>query len=136
VTTLLLSASHRAQIEREARAAFPGECCGLLEGKRDGDFIRITALHPARNLSSDNDRFEIDTADHFAAIRAARANGHEIAGCYHSHPNGKAEPSARDAEGAWEGDFIWLILGNAEFAAFASGREKKWTPIYISNLDM
>jgi proteasome lid subunit RPN8/RPN11 len=82
----------------------------LLEGVRDGDTIRVTALHAARNLSSDGDRFEIDPADHFAAIRAARANGHAIVGCYHSHPNGKPEPSARDAEGAWDGDFVWLIM--------------------------
>ena len=109
MTTLLLSASHRAQIEREARDAFPRECCGLLEGVRGGDAFRITTLHPARNLSTDNDRFEIHPADHFAAIRAARERGHEIVGCYHSHPNGKAEPSARDAEGAWDEGFVWLI---------------------------
>ena len=116
MTTLLLSRAHRAQIEREAREAFPSECCGLLEGAGDGEIIRITALHPARNLSSDNDRFEIDPAGHFAAIRAARANGRAIVGCYHSHPNGKPEPSARDAEGAWGEGFVWLIaavLGNA-----------------------
>jgi proteasome lid subunit RPN8/RPN11 len=113
VTTLLLSAAHRAQIERETRAAFPNECCGLLEGARDGETICITALHAARNLSPDSDRFEIDPADHFAAIRAARANGCEIIGCYHSHPNGKAEPSARDAEGAWDEDFVWLIAAVA-----------------------
>ena len=110
MTTLLLSGALRAQIEREARAAFPHECCGLLEGAHDGDAIRITALHPARNLAAESDRFEIDPADHFAAIRTARANGHVIVGCYHSHPNGKAEPSARDADGAWDEGFIWLIV--------------------------
>ena len=102
MTALLLSPSQRAQIEREARAAYPRECCGLLEGLREGDAIRIAALHPARNLSSDKDRFEIAPADHFAALRAARAKGRAIVGCYHAHPNGKSEPSARDAEGALE----------------------------------
>jgi proteasome lid subunit RPN8/RPN11 len=109
VSTLTLSAAHRVQIEREASNAFPRECCGLMEGARDGDVIRVTALHPARNLSVDGDRFEIDPADHFAAIRAARANGQGIVGCYHSHPNGKAEPSTRDAEGARDESFVWLI---------------------------
>jgi len=116
VTTFFLSAAHRAQIEREASNAFPRECCGLLEGERNGDAIRIVGLHPARNLSAESDRFEIDPADHFAAIRTARANGQEIIGCYHSHPNGRAEPSARDADGAWAEGFIWLIAavsGNA-----------------------
>ena len=30
-------------------------------------------------------------------------------GCYHSHPNGRAEPSAFDLEGAAETGFVWLI---------------------------
>jgi proteasome lid subunit RPN8/RPN11 len=129
VTALLLSASQRAQIEREARAAFPRECCGLLEGLREGDAIRIAALHPARNLSSDKDRFEIAPADHFAALRAARANGRAIVGCYHSHPNGKSEPSARDAEGAWDEGFIWLIAATRDSAVLLAGfarRQDGW----------
>ena len=36
-------------------------------------------------------------------------NGHEIVGCYHSHPNGRPEPSKRDLEYATEDGFIWLI---------------------------
>lgn len=121
MTTLLLSATHRAQIEREARAAFPSECCGLLEGTRDGETLRVTALHPARNLSTESDRFEIDPAGHFAAIRAARTSGREIVGCYHSHPKGNAEPSARDAEGAWDEGFVWLIAAVSERAVSMGG---------------
>jgi proteasome lid subunit RPN8/RPN11 len=104
---VFLANALRERIAREARATFPRECCGLMEGEREGDAIRLIALHPARNLSSGNDRFEIDPADHFAAIHAARSNGHEIVGCYHSHPNGRAEPSARDGNG--EDGFLWLI---------------------------
>jgi proteasome lid subunit RPN8/RPN11 len=100
---LLLADDLREQIAREARAAFPRECCGLIEG----DALRVAALHPARNISEDADRFEIDPADHFRALRMARANGRAIIGCYHSHPNGRAEPSARDGDG--EDGFLWLI---------------------------
>jgi proteasome lid subunit RPN8/RPN11 len=120
VTALLLSPAHYAQIEREARAAFPRECCGLLEGEWEGDAIRAIALHPARNLSSDSDRFEIDPADHFAAIRAARANEREIVGCYHSHPNGKPEPSMRDTDGAEGENFLWLIAALSDGAVSLS----------------
>jgi proteasome lid subunit RPN8/RPN11 len=135
VTTLLLSHAHRAQIEREAHDAFPRECCGLLEGAPDGDTIRVTALHTARNLSSDSDRFEIDPADHFAAIRAARANGRAIVGCYHSHPNGRAEPSARDSDAAWEEGFVWLIAAVTKNALALSAFHRDgtgWSKIEIA----
>ncbi|MGN6516517.1 MAG: Mov34/MPN/PAD-1 family protein [Rhizomicrobium sp.] len=112
MTTLLLSRAHRAQIESEARAAFPRECCGLLEGKCDGDTIRVTALHSTRNLSAHSDRFEIDPADQFRLLHAARARGRDIVGCYHSHPNGRTTPSARDGDS--EDGFLWLIAAVAD----------------------
>jgi proteasome lid subunit RPN8/RPN11 len=109
IATLILPPALRVQIETEARAAFPRECCGLMEGVPEGDAVRAIALHTARNLATRADRFEIDPADHFAALRTARANGNEIVGCYHSHPNGHAEPSQRDAEFANDNGFVWLI---------------------------
>ena len=137
MTTLLLLAAHRAQIESEARAAFPRECCGLMEGVREADAIRVIALHPARNLSSDSDRFEIDPADHFTAIRAARAGDREIIGCYHSHPDGKAEPSSRDSEGAWDEGFLWLIAAVSAHAVTASGFARVsggWQPLELKEI--
>jgi proteasome lid subunit RPN8/RPN11 len=113
-----LPAPLAANILAAARNTFPHECCGLLEGVRDGENFRVTALHPARNLAASQDRFEIDPADHFTARRAARAAGHAIIGCYHSHPDGKARPSATDLAGAGEEDFLWLIASNQDLAAF------------------
>jgi proteasome lid subunit RPN8/RPN11 len=122
IAALVLPQALRAQIEAEARAAFPRECCGLIEGRRDGDVIRAIALHPARNLATDADRFEIDPADHFRALHKSRANGHEIVGCYHSHPNGVAKPSSRDIASAIDEQFVWLLcaINNSEtkIAAF------------------
>jgi proteasome lid subunit RPN8/RPN11 len=113
-----LPAPLAAQVRAAARAAFPHECCGLIEGVRDGDIFRITALHPARNRAASPDRFEIDPADHFAARKTARANRRAIIGCYHSHPGGKAQPSAADLAGAGEDDFLWLIASDEDLAAF------------------
>jgi proteasome lid subunit RPN8/RPN11 len=67
-------------------------------------------IHPAANLAAEPDRFEIDPADHIRLLRASRGRGHDIVGCYHSHPNGRAEPSARDREYAFGDDFLWLIV--------------------------
>jgi proteasome lid subunit RPN8/RPN11 len=101
-----------------ARAAHPKECCGLLEGARDGDVFRVHAVHPARNRAPRSDRFEIDAADHIAAQKAARANGHAIIGCYHSHPDGVAQPSPADQAGAAEEDFLWLIVAGEDLKSF------------------
>jgi proteasome lid subunit RPN8/RPN11 len=121
IAALLLPDSLRAQIQSEARAAFPRECCGLIEGGREGDTIHAVALYPARNLSEDADRFEIDPADHFKALHATRANGHEIVGCYHSHPNGVAEISARDRDGATDDGFVWVICATTSKDARLAG---------------
>jgi len=112
----------RAQILREAKGVHPHECCGLVEGVREPGNFHITALHPARNLAGVPDRFEIGPQDQFAAYRAARARGHAIVGCYHSHPNGRAAPSAADQAGAGEEDFLWLIASGESLSAFVYSR--------------
>ena len=118
MTRVALPEQLRGQILREAAAAHPNECCGLMEGACEGQAFRITALHPARNLASSPDRFEIDPIDQFAAHKAARARGHAIVGCYHSHPGGRAEPSAADQAGAGEENFLWLIAAGEVLNAF------------------
>jgi proteasome lid subunit RPN8/RPN11 len=110
----------RAQILAEAHAAAPRECCGLVLGRREGvDAVLAAALHPARNVAVAADRFEIAPEDHFRALRAAREAGQAVIGCYHSHPNGVAQPSAHDVAGAGEDNFLWLIATPAgTLAAF------------------
>jgi desampylase len=115
--TLFLPVELRARIESEARAAFPRECCGLIEGIQDNGAVRAVALHPARNVALRADRFEIAPEDHFAELKAARANGRDLVGCYHSHPNGEAKPSASDAAGAGEENFLWVIASLTDRAA-------------------
>lgn len=118
MTRVILPAALRSGLLAAARAAHPRECCGLLEGARGGADFRIAALHPARNLAGETTRFEIDPADHIAAQKMARARGQQIIGCYHSHPDGRAEPSAADLAGAGEDGFLWLILAGETAAAF------------------
>jgi proteasome lid subunit RPN8/RPN11 len=112
----------RAEVLRAARDAGERECCGLISGALENSVARIVALHPARNRAECADRFEIDPQDQFDALRRARAAGHAIVGCYHSHPGGKAEPSAADLAGAGEEDFVWLIAAGEVLAAFVYRR--------------
>jgi proteasome lid subunit RPN8/RPN11 len=81
----------------------------LIEGARRGEEALAIALHSARNIAARADRFEIAPQDHFAALKTARVNGRDLIGCYHSHPGGKAAPSATDLAGAGEEGFLWLI---------------------------
>jgi proteasome lid subunit RPN8/RPN11 len=104
---VLLPPSLLGQIEAEACRAFPRECCGLVEGVWQGGQAHVLALHPAPD--GEVDRFAIDPGVHFAALKMARAKGHRLIGCYHSHPGSEAVPSKRDREGAGEGNFLWLI---------------------------
>jgi proteasome lid subunit RPN8/RPN11 len=132
IETLMLGSRLQAQIGAEACATFPRECCGLMEGVREGSVARVLAIHPVRNRAEEDDRFEIDPATHIGLLRRLRGSGREIIGCYHSHPNGSAKPSARDREAAIDRDFLWLIAAvdpwreggqNVTFGAFEIGRE-------------
>jgi proteasome lid subunit RPN8/RPN11 len=98
------------RIVGHAREAVPDECCGLLLGRDD----EIVEVAPARNVADDpRTRFLIDPADHFEALRAARARGLAVIGFYHSHPASPPEPSARDvAEFAYPG-YLYAIVSLA-----------------------
>ena len=71
------------KIVAHAVADLPNECCGLLIGT--AEIIEDAAR--ARNTKRSRTRFQVEPADHFAAIRRARAAGFEIIGAYHSHPS-------------------------------------------------
>jgi proteasome lid subunit RPN8/RPN11 len=87
-----------------AAAAAPREACGLLIG-RDAMVQRAVA---ARNLATDPSRYEVAPVDHFAAVRAAREDGLEVIGAYHSHPASPAVPSPTDRDAAF-GGFLFVI---------------------------
>ena len=83
------------------------ECCGLLAG-RDGVITRTFA---ASNAASDPVRnYEIAPQELFRLMREIRDAKLELLGIYHSHPNGKNEPSARDIKLAYYPDTVFFIL--------------------------
>jgi proteasome lid subunit RPN8/RPN11 len=113
MTQLILPHAARVQIETAASAAWPRECCGLLEGMRVGGAVVVSEAHAMRNVTDAADAFEIDPAGHIALLRALRGTGREVVGCFHSHPNGRPEPSELDRAGAGEAGFVWLIAALA-----------------------
>ena len=124
---LALGETLTEQLRREAWAALPRECCGLIEGVLEGSRVRATRLHPTRNVATRAERFEIDPGDHIRLLRTARKEGRKIVGCYHSHPHGRAELSERDRMDAATDEFIWLVAAlrpdaPLELAAYVSSR--------------
>jgi len=95
-------------IIRESEKTFPRECCGLLIGTGD-DPVTVTNVVITENHAESPNRFLIDPQCQFDWIRKLRGSNDRIVGLYHSHPNGRVDPSPHDAEMAIEAGQIWLI---------------------------
>jgi proteasome lid subunit RPN8/RPN11 len=109
----------RDEIIEAARLAFPLECCGLIEGASEGGAWQVHAVHAAKNLAEDPaSNFLIDPQTHFDLLRRLRGSDRRIIGCFHSHPNGRPEPSSNDCSNAIENDFVWLIASGDSVESF------------------
>lgn len=109
MTALRLSTAQAAALARLGEAAFPREACALLVGDQS---LRVSEIVPAANISTDPEReFELDPAVHIAVLRKLRDEGgtNLIIGHWHSHPNGRDEPSAQDAAMVSDPGLVWLI---------------------------
>jgi proteasome lid subunit RPN8/RPN11 len=74
------------------------------------------ATNVAGNLAT---AYEIAPRELFSLVREIRAAGLELMGIYHSHPDGKNEPSPRDIELAYYPDTAYLIVSPQPNAAQA-----------------
>ncbi len=107
--TVELTNDQCEMITRESEKAFPRECCGLLIGTGD-DPVTVTDVVIAENVAESPSRFLVDPQCQFDWMRKLRGTSDRIVGLYHSHPNGRCDPSAYDAEMAIEPEQIWLIV--------------------------
>jgi len=114
-----ISSELLGRIRAEAAASPEREICGLLTGNDRA----ITGAIPAANVAPDpSGHFEIDPATLFVALRAERAGGARVIGHYHSHPNGRCEPSMHDAANAEPGK-LWLIAAAGEIGLWRSSEQ-------------
>jgi proteasome lid subunit RPN8/RPN11 len=108
-----------ATLVREATAAAPEECCGLLLGSSG----QINSAIPAANVHPDRQcHFEIDPIALIEAHRSARSGGPELLGYYHSHPAGHPVPSATDCEHASADGRCWAIIAGGEVRFYRDGK--------------
>ena len=99
--TLRLSNGLVEEIRREGERAYPAECCGVLAG-RAAPVKEVSRLLPVMNRRTDDPHRYLISPDDLRAIEAQlRRSGQEVLGCYHSHPDHPAAPSAFDTEQAW-----------------------------------
>ncbi len=85
----------REAMAAHARAAFPAECCGYLTGPRDAH--GVDAIVACANLAREAERaYEIGGRELLALVRGL-AGATPARAIYHSHTNGRAYFSARDA---------------------------------------
>ena len=83
------------------------ECCGFLAG-RDGI---ISCAFPAENIAANPaTSYEVATKEIVRAMREIRAAGLEMSGIYHSHPNGRGEPSETDIATVGYPDVAYFII--------------------------
>ena len=107
-TTLWISGQLAEKIRAHGAETYPHECCGALLGRdRDGAHPEaareVVALFPLvnRHGESPRNRFIVTAEDVLEADKAAQAQGLEVIGWYHSHPDHPARPSQFDQDHAW-----------------------------------
>ena len=109
--TLKLPGSIVEEIRREGERAYPAECCGVLGGRVDGASTKeVVSATPALNRRTDDPHRYLIAPDDLRRLEAElRAEGLEIVGYYHSHPDHPAIPSEHDRVAAqpW---FSYIII--------------------------
>jgi proteasome lid subunit RPN8/RPN11 len=99
-----MSAELAEKIQQHGIETYPHECCGALLGRdQNGEGREIIAVLGVANQRDDSprNRFSVAPRDVIDADKAAQANGLEVVGWYHSHPDHPAKPSEYDREHAW-----------------------------------
>jgi proteasome lid subunit RPN8/RPN11 len=110
-----ISAELAEKIREHGIETYPYECCGALLGtdydglatdpNRESRKVsrEIISLFPLVNRRDDSprNRFAVTPDDVREAEKAASAQGLEVIGWYHSHPDHPAKPSDFDHDHAW-----------------------------------
>ena len=109
---LHLEADQDSAIRDHGRAVFPEECCGFLLGRAGEGGLRVVRVlqeENEREVGARHNRFSISPEAFMKADRAARHEGLDIVGFYHTHPNAPARPSQYDLDHAWP-VYSYIIL--------------------------
>lgn len=107
---LKLKKSDYDKMLKHCKDGLPNESCGLLAGTVEGEVKTVTKIYLLTNIDASNEHFSMDPKEQFAALKDARANGVEIIGNFHSHPESPSRPSEEDKRLAYDPTVNYLIL--------------------------
>ncbi len=129
---LKLKKSDYDKMLKHCKDGLPNESCGLLAGTVEGEVKTVTKIYLLTNIDASNEHFSMDPKEQFAALKDARANGVEIIGNFHSHPESPSRPSEEDKRLAYDPGIEYLILSLQEadhpvLKAFGIDKDKNVT---------
>ncbi len=129
---LNLKKSDYDKMLQHCKDGLPNESCGLLAGTVEGEVKTVTKIYLLTNIDASNEHFSMDPKEQFAALKDARANGVEIIGNFHSHPESPSRPSEEDKRLAYDPNIEYLILSLQEadhpvLKAFGIDKDKNVT---------
>ncbi len=97
---LQLTKNQLQQIIAHGKSGKPLEICGLLVGKKVGEDSQVLQVHEVDSLDKSEKTYTLDSLQYLKIDRAARNDGLEIVGIYHTHPATEPYPSPTDMERA------------------------------------
>ena len=123
--TVSTSPVELAKLHAHAEAGYPHEVVGILAGDRTTS--RIQRVHPLVNERSDSahNRYKVSGLTLMRAERGLEAEGLDILGYYHSHPDHTAQYSDFDRDHALPNmSYVIVSVRNGVVAETASWRLK------------
>ena len=110
----------------------PNEACGLIGGVKEDGNKYIKKVYLLTNIDASNEHFSMDPKEQLEAVKDMRANGYELLGNFHSHPESPSRPSEEDKRLAYDSKVNYLILSlmeqdNPVLKAFNIDEEKNVT---------
>ncbi len=103
---------------QHARATYPNECCGAMLGVVDSDEKHVKLAVPLKNAfeGPQAERYQLRPEDLLQADREARAQGMDLVGIFHSHPDCDAYFSETDLKNScpWY-SFVVISIRSGEY---------------------
>jgi proteasome lid subunit RPN8/RPN11 len=90
-----------ARVHAHAEAGYPHEVVGVLAGDRASGVVTAVATLVNERADAAHNRYQVSGLVLQKAERRLEAEGHQILGYYHSHPDHPADWSEFDRDHAW-----------------------------------